>query len=800
MNWAFLVVAVEWTVIVAIWRRWEDKLDWRVAAGFYLLVLAFLFAPLTAHVVNLPADYLTLINPWYALYSVPRIQNIILSDVVTQFVPWAHQVRESWRHLQIPLWNAAAGGGYPLLGNAQSGAMSPIRILMMPLPLGASFAGEAALKLLFAMMFSYLWAKRRGLSELGSLVTGISFGFSTGLVVWLYFPHSTVAAFIPGIFYLIDRLAEKPDRRQAVALGVLFAVMLYGGHPETAAQGIAVGLAYALFLTVGEARRRWKRVAGMVVLAGSIGLMLAAPFVLTFLESLPNSDRYDSLQHGGSPPSVPDDPRLYVDLVQPRFFGVHDQQERWGPVHAEAVDGYAGMLGVAAWFALAWRLARKKKWTEPATFFVLAAPIAVGIAFDWPVVGTLFDSIPPFSMAANARLRIVLCWLLAAAAGLVVDLVRREGWRLLAVGAGMTVATLAIAFAVNHLAGPEHVKFALVGSIPGLVAIAAVFLVGFPRRWPALVAFAVLAAIVADLWVFGRGWNPIVDEKLLYPETPLIERLQALSAADPIGPSRIVGMDMMFFPNAAAMYGLEDIRAHDPMAAAPWLSYLHVLCGYASQDYFARIWHFEHPIIDFMNVRYALTGPRDSVKAAGFHRVWKGADGSIWKNDEAAPRFFAARRVVVEPNPKRFLSTLFVLRDWRGTVLVRKPLAGIGGSTEPGKGASVETTRAGPASYHLRVQASRPTLVVASLPWVEGWRVRLAGGRTLEPVEVDGDFLGFVVPAGDSTIRVIYRPWTIVAGFWILVAGLVLSIVLAWVSRNGGIVQNEEIAAAAAGR
>src|SRR5207253_18266 len=126
-----------------------------VALLFYALVLLFFFKPLTGPYVNVGADILHLIPPWSA--AVPagfdkfKVGNYELQDIVMQFVPWTRQVHESWRQLHVPLWNPYTAAGMPLLANMQSGALSPLRMLTIPLPLAQALGAEAAFKILVAL-------------------------------------------------------------------------------------------------------------------------------------------------------------------------------------------------------------------------------------------------------------------------------------------------------------------------------------------------------------------------------------------------------------------------------------------------------------------------------------------------------------------------------------------------------------------------------------------------------------------------------------------------------------------------
>ena len=210
MNLTFLYVAAVYALAVWLARRaGVVELRWRIAAFFYLLVLIFLWRPMTGTWVNLPVDILGILPPWSGWLPKQRIANVEMNDIVMQIVPWAHQAREAWKSLTLPLWNSQAGCGYPLLANGQSSAFSLIRLLALPLPLGYAFTAEAAWKILIALTFTFLYCRRRGWGELPSAIGAISFGWCTFVQTWLHFPLVTVAVWIPAAFYTTDLLLEK---------------------------------------------------------------------------------------------------------------------------------------------------------------------------------------------------------------------------------------------------------------------------------------------------------------------------------------------------------------------------------------------------------------------------------------------------------------------------------------------------------------------------------------------------------------------------------------------------------------
>jgi hypothetical protein len=754
--------------VVFLIRRVTTLLRWREAAFFFALVLIFLFKPLVGPYVNLPADYTRRLSPWIAYAKPIPGSNSEINDVILQMVPWAHQVRESWRSGAAPLWNDNAGGGYPLLANGQSSGLSPLRLLGLPLPLGYSMTFEAAMKLLLALTFAFLYARRRW-SSAASLVVAVSWGFSTFLIVWLHFPHSTVAAMLPAIFLAIDLLFAKQDlHRIAFAAGV-FACVLFGGHPESAAHSsLGAGL-YTLFLWLGGGIRRWKPV-GALALASGLAALIAAPFLFPFLEALPHSQRWDWIQ-ARLHRIVPQGVQTIVPFFQVGFYGTQREQNMWGPGIAEVICGYAGVLGFFAWFGVLAHLIRSRRWLEPLAYYVLVTPPLMLIVLQWTPLTTAFHRLPLFSMAANGRLRLVLCWAFAVLAGAVVQQLV-EGKRLpLAVTIITAIAGLSAALALNRYPTEYAWEHAVMTTIPRLTVIAAALIALLLKGSARRVAVGVLTIIITlDLWSFGHPWNPVMEKEALYPMTPMLRFLTARQAAVERGeapPFRIAARGPTFFPNSAAMFGLEDVRSHDPMSYGRTLGALRVFTGYSSFDYFGMLKNFEDPYLDYLNVKYLIVAPHEDNASDRFRLVYDGRDGRIYQNRDVLPRFYPTRNVLVAFDDDKRIREILQHHDWKNlTILkrihtslvdkVRTDLLTYRAPDDPI--ARVDVTRRGDSAFLLDIDASRWTLIVGSQPNYPGWKVFLNGNERLKIIEVNAAFIGFMVPPGRSRVEVVYRP------------------------------------------
>jgi hypothetical protein len=795
MSWTFLYVAILYFGFIWVWRRWGSPFPWRVAGLFYLLILVGSFETLVLNYTRLPADHVLGLYPWRAYSGIERARNPETNDVILQMVPWAHQVRESWKALEVPLWNDAAGGGYPLLANGQSGALALLRLISLPLDLPSSFANEAALKILMALTFSFLYMQKRGRTELASVITAISYGFCTYITIWLHYAHSSVAAFLPAVFYAIELFLERVTFRRIFFAAIVFALLLLHGHPETAAHTMFAAGLYLLFAVVVSRAPVRQRLApvGAVVLAGVLSILLSLPFLLPFIEALPRSQRYEHIS--ATPPDIrPSGPKFLVPFFQPRFYGTEHERNLWGPGIAEVICGYAGVLGVVGWFGLLFALIRDRTWREPTTFYLLMTPPLIGVVLGWPGFTDIIHKLPLYSMAANSRLRVAICWFLAVLAGEVVELLLRRRVRTpMLFGLSAVTFLLLLLFVITNF--PTHDRFinAVMTTMPrAAVLIAALFLTISTVRTQRYAAAALVIAVFVDLWSTTWGWYPKFPKHRVYPITPLIAELRN-RAANPelneIIPHRITGTSAAFFPNSASMFGLDDIRAHDPMAFGRVLGALRVYTGYTSDQYFGFLQNIDDPFLDYLNVRYIVTSPVENYRSERFREVYSDADGKIYQNRDALPRFYAPRNVFVEFDDVKRTQMIVEHRDWRDSVVLKRlPSQMIEriyddlfkARPPDAPVATVRILAARTREFRLDVTAPRWTLVIGSQPNWPGWRI-YRGKERLKQIEVNGAFMGFLVPPGRSDIRVIYVPRTFYVGTQIALATLAaLLTLLAW--------------------
>ena len=121
-------------------------------------------------------------------------------------------------------------------------------------PTPQAYAWIAAGRLWMAGLGMFLLARSWGLGSWGRWFAGLAYPFCGFLVLWLLFPVTAVAIWMPWLFLATDRVFRTPGRRAAGWLAVVVALVIFGGHIQTSRS---------------RADRRWALHAGQGLLGAS---------------------------------------------------------------------------------------------------------------------------------------------------------------------------------------------------------------------------------------------------------------------------------------------------------------------------------------------------------------------------------------------------------------------------------------------------------------------------------------------------------------------------------------------------
>ncbi len=703
--------------------------------------------------------------------------NRLLMDPVLQFQPWLEFNRTMVRQGRLPLWNPYAGCGAPHLACGQSAVFDPFHLIAYLGTVSRALAWMAAGRLWVAGLGMFFLARSWGCGYWGRWFAGLVYPCCGFLIVWLLYPVTPVAIWLPWLLLASDGVLNQPRARRAGMLSVVVALVIVGGHIQTSAHVLlAAGLfaswrvvaAFALWRDRGRRLLVWA--AGIV-----LGLVLGAAQIIPLGCYLAKSPVWGDRQRETKAWWALSRPRL-PDVVCTAFPYMYGSQRRGHPnlarglgVHNlnESAGGYAG-LATLIWLA---PLALGQRGRRPEVGFLVALGVVGAMAaFRLFPVDNLLRALPVLDVTDNRRLSLWVAFSLSLLGAFGIDgLARGEHLARSWIVAWLVVAGLlgGIAIVVPRLEpllrqqaerhysdaarvapqsdmaiyqarGERQIRAAL-AFLPGYYGLAACELLALAvlallsaRQGPGLASRlpAVLIGLtLIELAHFGMGLNPAIAPETQSFEPPLITRLR--SGLEP--GQRALGIGEELPPNVLMRFGLCDPRNYDSVELARSLQWFAPLFEPGSESLSSR------GQITWESVHRA----RDRLEAACVKAV-------VGASPPPPGRFARVER------------TGDVWITWLGSPGWASSLAGaalVSIQRDPGR--SVLKTH-GPAADQILIRET----------WDAGWTARIDGGPV--PISTYREaFMSVSVPAGDHVIELEYRPVEVIYGLMGSALGMV---------------------------
>ena len=608
------------------------ELGWAIL-GCALLATLFLAPALFTGRFLSPADMLYDYYPWYVVRpdSYTRPGNNGLSDSVLQFEPFLRYSAQRLHEGALPLWNPYNMLGAPFIANMQSAVFYPGNWPYFLWPDGSMLVVRVWLKLVIAALGMYLLAREAARAgPLGAAVAAITFAFGAFMMVWLLYPLTAAAAWLPWLWWATARLVARPGPRPLAALAAIVGISLLAGQPELAYyQALTTGL-FAVFLLWQHRAGGWRRLGGALglwVAAYCLGALLAAIQLLPFVEYLGESA---ALRHRADP-EVTNFwlPFHYAWTVfSPDLYGNTAHRNWWDPgTNYNESNNYSGILPLLlAPFAL---VVPDRAQRRLALFLAGAVLLAVGIIYHWAVIYDLAVALPLMQVGANQRLTVAIQMALGLLAALGVEAIRQHAARyrgrllggLALIALGLLLGGIGVPWIFTHgyfevPVGNEAaqqvwraalLRGAVVIGLSGAVLAGVLVLWTARPRWWRAGAVLLPLVLLADVWQARWDYNPTVARAHYYPDTPVTRFLQQQP-----GPFRTVATGWLFMPNINLYYGIGDLRGYD--AIEPQL-YKEVAVridrtfAAGGGGGFYPFNNVQSRFINPLNVRYLLTAP-----------------------------------------------------------------------------------------------------------------------------------------------------------------------------------------------
>lgn len=622
----------------------HDPLALLVAAVAVVWMVLAIGSPLTGGTTFHATQLVDTYAPWHAATPNGSVaSNDCTSDTVDSVLPGRVAAVRGLVAGRPTTYDPDDSGGTSDAAGTESGLYNPATFLPYTLlPHHVAPAYEKLLELIAAVAGMVLWARSLGLSRAAGLVGGMIYGTSGFMVSWTNWPQTSVAAFIPMVFWAAERLAQRRDPGSGLLVTLPVGAMLLGGFPAVTGWTLYAAAAYLLVrLAVDRADRRgWVRAlgwgAGGLAFAGGISAFVLLPFARAYAATDLGYRDYGSarLPH----------PSFLTALFPEALGGCSPGR---GPT---AFDGFTPVEGqmfvgtvalVLALLALTGRL-RPGVARGVRPFLVVLALFVLNQIFLTDVLSDSVAHLPVFDGSISNRLRPLVALAVAGLAAVGVDRVLFASWRprwwrrpatlgsaaawLAAAAAaaylGWAVRRIAVDHGLARAVDPATVRALLLALVAALLV-----LVAARWRWTRRLVVLALAGLVAAQGIlFAQWFSPVEPNRAFYPVTPTHAFLQTH-----LGSERMVGDQMTMFPGTNRYYGIRSATGH-AFTQPGWSDLLEaadpdVFITPTYSSFHADADAVHSPVLDLMGVRYLVQDPRTPV--FGELHAAPAADGTV---------------------------------------------------------------------------------------------------------------------------------------------------------------------------
>lgn len=635
-------------------RAWLHKPSSWIAIACWgslgVFVLVGIGLPLFGVGTFLDTQLMTKFAPWTStLKSMTRPTNIFVTDTLDGYAPQPAFLVQQAHQGVLGQWDPYSAGGVEVGGLPDSGAYSPLSLPWWILPLSYAPGAVKLLEIVAITVGMSLFLRRLNVPSPAWPVASLIYAASGFMIAWTNWPQTRVAAFIPLLFWAVDRVAVLHKKRDVLSVGLIVMSLILGGFPAVAAFALFVAGPYVIVRSLVVHRSGSKLLWSLLIAFCGLafGGLLSAWQVIPLeidLTHVVNLGIRAAANASGALGLLP-----LISSYVPDVIGLESTGTAWSglsPVEGLSYVGITAVVLLVAALLIRPRGERRRGRAGTIVFLFAALAVCVDLTFfGGPLLAGL-QHIPPFDSNPIGRMRSMVGFLAAVLAGIGFGALldpaplREElrEWRA-QLRASRAARFAAAAFAVLlGLAAVAGVVWALFEKVPNPYRLAvgaeafatfivgALVVVGIVRmllsrspRMRIAVSCALPLTVLAPALVMVHFWWPTSSSSTVYPTTSAISYLQKH-----VGDQRIATEGQTLLPGASTYYDLRAVGGHD-FETGEWSALLTKVdpAGFASPTYESLSPHnlptsITSPILDRLGVEYVIVDPDvAAVGAAG---------------------------------------------------------------------------------------------------------------------------------------------------------------------------------------
>jgi hypothetical protein len=713
---------------------------------FILLVITslFFYKTVTKGYVPFPGDLLiSEYQPWksysyegHAPGGYPNKAQYF--DVIRQIYPWKEFSVSQLKQGHLPLWNPHNFSGSPLLANLQSTVFYPLTLLYLLLPMVTAWTLSVMLQPFLAACFTYLYAKKIGISTASSLFAGISFGFSLYMIVFLeYNTIGHVMLWLPFLLYAVEAYYDSAKKRYIALLALGIAISLFAGHLQLFTGIYLFGILYTVIRHPNLSDKKTRT----LLMTWLIGLGVSAIQLIPTLELITHSARVNH-----DPQDLANrlllQPKQLLMMISPDIFGNPATRNY---LLQDSYPGKAMYAGLIPFFFTVVLLFKKK--TTLQTFFFVASALLLLLVVRSPI-SIIFYSlpIPLLNSSAPGNYLFFLSFFIAILGSFGLDNFLKD--RLLPKRIYLIFFTILciLAFLVTQQQAMKSMM--IFSSIFIMCTCILSFLYSKRILTTKIFTILLILLLVGDLFYFFRKFNPFVPASLVFPKASIMESTILHE------PTRSWGYGAAELQsNFSTMLGIYSPDGYDPLYPKWYGEFIaasktgnvettftretrsdaRIAQGFGKEAFLESI--PRNNILSILGVSYIFDIKENGLDEQTFNPshyspVLNDTQWTVYKNNAAFPRVF-------------FMDQLSDYTDANELPLVSSGSAILSSYT--------------PQSIAIDIESPKEQYAILSDTYYPGWKATVNGNPV--PVEKTLHTLRAIkIPQGHSTIQMTYEP------------------------------------------
>lgn len=735
---------------------------------------------LPKNVVPFPSSYqVNHFPPWrhYERYWGP-VKNGAMPDIISQIYPWRYFAIKTIKEGQLPLWNPYNFSGNPHLANFQSAVLSPFNLLFFILPFVDAWSIIVFLQPLLGGIFLYLFMKELKVSNVGSLLSSITFMFCGFMVVWMaYATLSLAISFLPLSLFAIEKFINTKKIRWAILLSLSIPLSLFSGHFQTSLYFASFVLVYLIFRSFSKTN---KGSLFLLLLYFISGILLTMPQVIPSIELYLNSVRSELfITEGGIPL------QYLVTIFSPDFFGNPVTRNDWVGNYAE----WASFIGIIPLLLAIFATFKRQKITF---FFLIAGVTTLIFAIESPIHNLLsYLKIPVLSTSNPSRIIVLSSFSLAVLAGIGLDNLKgqlaKNSFRkiiiiLLLFTCFISIIWLLLLF--MNILGDDKLLIAKRNMIlPSILFMLSSIVIISSKIFKKLSVYAMFCLLLIssfDSLRFANKWVPYDPKDLVFQELPFISTLKKT-----VGNSRYFGN---LGTEVSTYYGIGSVEGYDPLYIATFGNIAtstfrgNYQSAQRSVAKLSRTGDHVDKILDLLGVS-VIFHPIADTNQGWAYPVWKNISRheeiyrndrfQLFRNKEALPKAFFYYDYEVLNDKRKIINRIHDADfDIKKTLILEE---NIDLRKNNGKG-NATILKYTPNIIDLEVETNTEGLMFLSDNYYPGWKALIDKNET-EILRANYSFRAIVVPAGHHKVEFLYDPMSFRWGIYLAGIGI-LSIMI----------------------